>query len=116
MRRKDVNRCRRAWDVLAPELHLNKPAAEWARRWGSHILAEIKRLREELKLRNKKRRHVYAKLELERDDLDALLDELEKLRDEIPADPISNVSAWWLNEKLNKIMAPYMEDHDDGDD
>jgi hypothetical protein len=116
MRRKEVNRCRREWDVLASDLHLNKPAAEWARRWGKPLLGEVKRLREELKLKNKKRRQVYSKLELERDDLDALIDEIEKVIDKLPADPLASVDSCLISQQLNKILAPYMEDHDDGDD
>jgi hypothetical protein len=116
LKRKEVNRSRREWDELQADIHLNKHAADWARRWGKPLLEEVKRLREELKLKNKKRRSVYAKLELERDDLDNLIDEVEKVIDSLPADPLTSVGSFIINEKLTAILRPYMDEHDDGDD
>jgi len=116
LKRKEVNRARREWDEISPDLHNNKTAADWARRWGQPLLDEVRRLRSELKLKNKKRRAVYAKLELERDDLDELIDEVEKVLDELPADPLASVDSCLITQRLTGILGPYMEDHDDGDD
>jgi hypothetical protein len=116
MRRKEVNRCRREW--LGVSLQSDKEVAAWARQFGDAMLSEIRRLRNELKLSNKKRRGVYGRLvkekdayELERDDLDALIDKIEALRGQISAQPTDNVSAWWLNDKLDEILNPLLEDH-----
>lgn len=116
MRRKEVNRARREWTEIQHELQSNKPVADWARRFGKPLLDEVKRLREELKLRNKKKRSVYAKLELERDDLDNLIDQVEEVLDWLPDNPLASVDACLIAQRLQEILKPYMEDHDDGDD
>ena len=116
MRRKEVNRCRREW--LGVSLQSDKEVAAWARQFGDAVLSEIRRLRNELKLSNRKRRGVYGRLareqdalELEQDDLDAVIDKIEAIRGQVSANFTDNVSVWWLNTQLDEILNPLLEEH-----
>lgn len=112
MKRKEVNRARREWDVLQRNLHDSREVANWARRWGPALLDETKRLR--LDLRSRLPDHV--KLELRNDDLDNLIDEIEKVIDWLPADALASVDACLVLQRLHQILDPFMADHDDGDE
>jgi len=116
LKRKEVNRCRREWLGIA--LQSNKDVSDWARQWGDAVLSEIRRLRNELKLSNRKRRGVYGRLakdadayELESDELDGVIDKVEAIRDKITSDMTDNVSVWWLTKQLDEILNPLLEDH-----
>lgn len=115
MRRKEVNRARREWINLA-EQEGDAPLVEWAEKWGWKLLEKVRRLRQDVKRANAKRRDklgpLYKKLEIEQTDLDALIDAIEVLRDKIPNDPLSDVSGSWLVTRLDRILDPFMEDHE----
>jgi hypothetical protein len=116
MKRKEVNRCWREWFATGNRSDDGVSGAEWAEKWAEPLLAEVRRLRTELRLSNKKRRRVRGDLELERDDLDKLIDDVERLRGELPADPLSDVSGYWVVTRLDEILAPFMEDHEGKDE
>jgi hypothetical protein len=113
LKRKEVNRARREWDSLQPVLHVNYDAANWARRWGKPLLDEVKRLREELRVKHLGR---LQDMGLEHDKLDGLIDEVEKVIDELPADPLASVDSCLIAQRLHGILQPLMADHDDGDE
>ncbi len=115
MLHKEFKRARREWEAVNDVDPDASMLAEWAIEHGTPLIKEIERLRSELKLRNKKRRHVYAKLAGERDDLDFVLTEIEDLRGRLPADPMESVSSGLMTVQLDAILNDFKED-DDGDD
>jgi hypothetical protein len=105
---KEFRHAKREWDKIVEE-NLDEPdvVAMWAYDHAREVLNEIARLRKELKLRNKKKRAIYAKLEAERDDLDIVLDQIEELRGKLPADPMESVASGLITAELDRILAPF---------
>ena len=113
MLHKQFKRARREWNEVEDDAS-DTYIAVWARTHARELIKEVERLRSELKLRNKKRRHVYAKLAGERDDLDDVLDKVEDLRDRLPADPMESVQSGLMTDLLDSILNEFQEeDHDD---
>lgn len=113
MLHKEFKRARREWEAINDaDPDDASVLAEWAIEHGTPLIKEIERLRSELKLRNKKRRRVYAKLAGERDDLDDVLDKVEDLRDRLPADPMESVSSGLMTGQLDAILNEFQEDDD----
>ena len=107
MLHKHFKRARRTWEVVEESGEI-QAAAEWAWLNAEPLIKEVQRLRTELKSRNKKKRHVHAKLAAERDDHDDLLVDIEKFQEWVSSFDILSKDV--LNKRLDEILEPYRED------
>ena len=110
MLHKHFKRARRDWTTVEAGGEI-QAAANWAWLNAEPLIEEIERLRTELKSRNKKKRHVHAKLAAEREDHDDLLVDIEKFQEWVNGFDILSKDV--LNKRLDEILELYREDDHD---